>query len=527
MKETSSTGHSNHSPYKYTALKPNFDLSIVEKEVEPLAAIDQEADKHSEILGRLLEQVEPVDFQALAFEQVPTLRQRLEEAQPDSMEAERLQDELKKLKPKEKHYLVITVEQVLNLAKTKGWGLCKNLEFIYVYNGAYWTDVDKNAFQNFLGEAAEKMGVPTYDARLCFFRDKLFKQFLTAAYLPSPESDKNKVLINLANGTFEFTPNGTQKRPFDPSDFLTYQLPFKYDPEAKAPLFEKYLSRVLPDIERQKVLAEYMGYIFIKHGSAALKEEKALVLYGTGANGKSVFFEVVTALLGSQNVSNYSIQSLTEPQGYYRAKLANILLNYASEINGKLEASLFKQMVSGEPVEARLPYGQPFTMHQYAKMIFNCNELPKDVEHTNAYFRRFLIIPFDVTIPEHEQDKTLHTRIKESELSGVFNWVLDGLSRLLEQKGFSNCEAAKQAVEQYRTESDSVQMFLGERGYKPSIKDTITLAGLFTKYKDYCSDNGNIACSNINFSRRLKHSGYNIEKARDGRLVYIEKESCF
>lgn len=104
-------------------------------------------------------------------------------------------------------------------------------------------------------------------------------------------------------------------------------------------------------------------------------------------------------MLGIENVSSYSLQSITNDNGYFRAKLANKLVNYASEINGKLESSIFKQMVSGEPVESRLPYGQPFMLKEYAKFIFNCNELPKDVEHTTAYFRRFLIIPFDVTIP--------------------------------------------------------------------------------------------------------------------------------
>ena len=56
------------------------------------------------------------------------------------------------------------------------------------------------------------------------------------------------------------------------------------------------------------------------------------------------------------------MQSLTNDNGYYRAMIANKLVNYASEINGKLIASLFKQLVSGEPVEARLPYGRPFTL---------------------------------------------------------------------------------------------------------------------------------------------------------------------
>lgn len=98
-------------------------------------------------------------------------------------------------------------------------------------------------------------------------------------------------MINLQNGTFEISSQGTKLRPFDRSDFITYQLPFEFNPQAKAPLFEAYLNKVLPDKERQRALAEYLGYIFIKHGSNALKEEKALILYGTGANGKSVFLK--------------------------------------------------------------------------------------------------------------------------------------------------------------------------------------------------------------------------------------------
>ena len=165
--------------------------------------------------------------------------------------------------------------------------------------------------------------------------------------------------------------------------------------------------------------------------------------------------------------------------------MANKLVNYASEINGKLETGLFKALVSGEPVEARLPYGEPFILKQYAKLIFNCNELPKDVEHTNAYFRRFLIIPFDVTIPEQEQDKNLHTKIIKDELPGVFNWVLQGLNRLLKQGGFSECKAAQQAVEQYRIESDSVQMFLSEHEYKVSSTNETPLKYMFSEYRNY------------------------------------------
>jgi putative DNA primase/helicase len=481
------------------------------------------ATPHAEILHNLIEQFEPLDFELLVYPQVEKLREQLKHEEPGSDRAREIQSQLDKLKLNLKHYLVLSIENALLFAEKNHWGLCKNHDFIYLYNGTFWAEIDKETFQKFLGEAAEQMGVAKFSARFYQFREQLFKQFLSTAYLPTPESNKDTVLINLQNGTFEISPQGTKLKPFDSSDFITYQLPFEYNPQAEAPLFKAYLNRVLPDPERQRVLAEYLGFVFIKHGSNALKEEKALILYGTGANGKSVFFEIVSALLGPDNVSSYSLQSLTNDNGYFRAKLANKLVNYASEINGNMEAAIFKQMVSGEPVEARLPYGQPFILRQYAKLIFNCNELPKDVEHSNAYYRRFLIIPFDVTIPEHEQDKNLHIKIIEKELSGVFNWVLQGLSRLLEQKRFSDCEAAQQAIEQYKIESNSVQMFLNETEYKSSSSNYKLIKNLYPEYKAFCIEDGMTPFKKLNFIKQLRALGFIVDRVSHNQLaVFIE-----
>jgi len=453
---------------------------------------------HSDILHQLILQFEPLDFEEMA--------------NPHNAENFKLNN---------KHYTVLSIEEIIQIAESNRWGLCKNHNFIYLFNGTYWDELDKETFQKFLGMAAEKMGVPTFSARYYRFRKELYEQFLGTAYIEPKPLLANRVLINLKNGTFEISPTGTQLRAFDRSDFLTYQLPFEYNPQAKAPLFEAYLNQVLPDIERQKVLAEYLGFVFIKHGSNRLKEEKALILYGTGANGKSVFFEIVSALLGAKNTSNYSLQSLTNENGYFRAKLANKLVNYASEINGKLESATFKQLVSGEPVEARLPYGEPFTLRQYAKLIFNCNELPKDVEHTNAYFRRFLIIPFDVTIPPQDQDKQLHAKIIESELSGVFNWVLDGLNRLLEQKRFTDCEAVRKAVEQYKTQSDSVKLFIEEHNYKSNPSDFRLIKELYIEYRTFCIEDGFKPVNKSNFMKRLSGFGFLIERINIGNVAYL------
>lgn len=428
-----------------------------------------------------------------------------------------------KEKLKQKHYRITAVEEILTAARSNNWDICINNGFTYLYNGNYWPLLEGTDVEKFLGKAAHKLGIDKFDAADYEFQAKLHKQFLHDCTLTKPKPSTDITLINLLNGTYEIGLNKQGLRPPRREDFITYQLPFNYDPIATCPLFMQYLEVVQPDISRQHILAEFLAYLFIK--PAALKLEKALLLYGTGANGKSVFFEIVSAMLGGNiNMSNYSLQSLTNESGYQRAMLANKLVNYASEINGKLESATFKQLVSGEPVEARLPYGNPFMLADYAKLIFNCNELPKDVEHTNAYFRRFLIVPFDITVPPEKQDKELPKKIIESELSGVFNWVLQGLERLLRQKNFTYSVAVEQQLNQYKKQSDSMQLFLEDEGYKSDLEVTMQLKELFACYRIYCRDNGYFPASNKTFVDRLRAAGFETKRQNTGNIVFIKKD---
>ena len=456
---------------------------------------------HSQVMNNLLQQITRVDFRELA------------ELDTDKEEA----------KLRKEHYLVIAVEQVLEFAKRNQWGLCRRDAFFYTYNGAYWKPIDKDELKAFLRNAAERMGIDKFKARYVEFSKNLFDQFTETAYLPAPIQDRNSVKINLANGTFEISTESQFLRTPDATDFITHQLPFAYDPDETAPLFMQFLNRVQPDLDCQKLLAEYIGYVFVS--PAKLKLEKTLLLHGSGANGKSVFFEIITALLGMENVSNYSLQSLTEEKGYHRANLANKLVNYASEISGRLDANLFKQLVSGEPIEARLPYGQPFILRDYAKLIFNCNELPADVEHTPAYFRRFLIVPFGVAIPEAEQDKQLAAKIISAELSGVFNWVLEGLRRLLKQGRFTESEAVQLQIEAYKRQSDTVRVFLDDYDYQPDSEYNMSLKELFRDYKLFCLEDNYRPVNLRNFRKRLETYNLNIVRKTIGWVVFVVRAS--
>ena len=244
---------------------------------------------------------------------------------------------------------------------------------------------------------------------------------------------------------------------------------------------------------------------------------------------KAFFFDIVCALLGEENVSNFGLESLLDDKGQTRAKIADKLLNYVSELKSNIrngdDNNKLKTLFSGEPIEARLLYCDPFTIRDYAKFIFNCNELPKNTEQTNAYFRRFLIINFDQTIPENEQDKELSNKIVASELSGVFNWVLSGLERLLKQRNFSECTAVNEARRQYELDSDSVNQFICEHDYKASSTSYTLLKDLYNAYKGFCIEDGFRPVNKKNFTKRLEKMKFLLTRLNVGNIVYITKES--
>lgn len=459
-----------------------------------LTAIVNAAPTHDAILARLLADVQEVNFYKLNGDKPP----------------------------KQRDYVVLVIEEFLDLAAAKGWNLRYKDKQVYLYNNEYWKPLADDLLKHFLSQAAVKMGVPYNEAQHHRAQNELLQQFYATAYQPPRQKGKAETLINLLNGTFVINEQGQELRGFNAADELTHQLPFEYDPAADCPLFKAHMSKVLPDKEKQAVIQEFLGSIFIP--KEKMKLEKALVFYGTGANGKSVCVDVFRAMLGEENVSGFSINSLLGGNSYSLPMLQDKLINFAPEFAGSIEQpDRFKSLVTGEPLEARRIFREPFMMSNYARLAFNCNLLPKNAEQTDGFFRRFLIIEFDVTIPEHERDLGLAQKIIDAELAGVFNWMLGGLRRLLHKGKLSPCAAATKATNDYKTESDNVLAWLEDAGYTPGIDTSKPLKEMFDAYRIFCTDNGYRAVSNKNFSKRLQAAGFEIERKMIGLVVFLSK----
>jgi putative DNA primase/helicase len=426
--------------------------------------------------------------------------------------------------PKQKHYKVAIVHTIIETAKENNWHIIYDAGFFYIFDGAYWVALQDAEVKQLLKSASIKMGFTEIECRDANFVDRLFQQAVQDGFFVE-RNFKKQSIINLKNGSLVLNDSGVTLKPFDHRDFLTHQLDFDYNPEAVNQRFLDYLADVLPDADTRRTLQQVTGYLFIK----GLKMERVFFLFGEGANGKSVFFEILSGVIGTDNISNYSLESLTDDKGYHRAKIKDKIVNYGTDIKlTRIDAGMFKTLASGEPIEARLPYGDPFMMTDYAKLIFNVNKLDNaNIEHTHGFYRRLLIIPFNKTIPDEKQDKDLHKKILVDR-AGILNWIIKGAEQVIKNRTIEVSDECELTKSQFIKESDSVAMF--EAHMMETLRGSIyfsTVSESYNEYKTFCSDAGHKHPLGRNgFSKRMELLGFEKRKTETGWHLekhYFEK----
>lgn len=313
---------------------------------------------------------------------------------------------------------------------------------------------------------------------------------------------------------------------FSPKHMVINRIDYDYDATAKCPKWEKFLSEVLPSESVRKTLQQYLGLLFADR--SLYKLEKLLVLLGSGANGKSVVYEVITRLIGKGNTTSFDIGALVSG-GDKQKNLASIngkILNYCSDLGKKeLSGEVFKNLISGEPVQARQIYSESFIAYYIPILIANANELPVTQDHSDGYFRRFTIIPFDVKIPIEKRNLNLHMELVE-ELSGILNWVLDGFD-MVSANGYKvdEPESVRDIASEYKMNSNSILQFIKSESYYPypvykeHPVETISATGAYRRYKEYCYECSFGTFSLIKFSEKLKDEGFQKKRTGDG-IVY-------
>ena len=390
----------------------------------------------------------------------------------------------------------------------------KSEQRVIVYNGCFWEKIDQQMWQHYMNMFTQKVGIPESFCKDPVFMKKVWEQTaFTLFEWRNRFIPKDEVWLNMQNGTLVIRSDGSMPtlRDHCRDDMFFYALGYNYDPQAECPMWQAFLNRNVPEAGAQTELAEFIGYALTRKHFL----NKMLWMIGAGANGKSVVLEIIEALLGRDNVSNLSLSDLTD-NPTKRVGIEGKLLNISYETGKEVRADVMKLLSAGEPVTVKYLYEDPYTTRDYGQFAAAFNTLPK-AEITGAFFRRLIVMPFDVIIPEEEQDKELAEKLKKKELPGILNWVIRALQGLMQRKAFTRSEMCEKALEQYRMQSDSVRMFVHEM----CEKQEYTTSGdeLFSAYKRYCYDSNLTPLGKGNFYKRLDQHTHS--RKDSGRVVYF------
>lgn len=255
---------------------------------------------------------------------------------------------------------------------------------------------------------------------------------------------------------------------FSPDVVTTERLDYAYDPSALCPLWDSFLAEVLPDPQVRTRLIEFFALSYVDR--SRLSVEKFAIFRGSGANGKSVVFEVMKRVMGDDNVETMDPRQLTDEKmiPYVRG----LRLNFAPDVRKSSDFdSALKALSSGQEVTGRRIYGDAEKV-KCPPLVFSVNEMPLFRDTTEAFFRRVMLFTFPVTIPAERQDRSLASRICATELPGIFSALMRARSALIRRGGeFSPCPRMDAEVRELRNEavaeSNPVVACLAEMGYSP------------------------------------------------------------
>jgi putative DNA primase/helicase len=305
--------------------------------------------------------------------------------------------------------------------------------------------------------------------------------------------------INVANGILDL--GSRRLEPHDPAFLSPVQLGAAYDPDAECPAIDRFLADVL-DPELVPLVYELVGYLATPDNALQV----AVMLLGEGSNGKSTLLALLTRLLGPENVAAVALHRLDEDR-FSAAELEGKLANVFADLDARaLQASsIFKAITGGDAISGERKYHPAFRFTPFARLLYSANEPPPTPDSSHAFFRRWLILPFERRFTRDAVDRYILDRLAtDSEISGLLNRGLDALPTLLARGGFAATEKTTKAAEQFRTDSDSVAGFLGESYViDPDPAARIPRANLFQAYRFWCTENNRGALGKQRFNRRI------------------------
>lgn len=289
----------------------------------------------------------------------------------------------------------------------------------------------------------------------------------------------------------------------DPKYRVRSILPFDTVPkETEMPLFTRFLDWAF---EKDPLQIDLCQEIFgaVVFGVLTRMFHKAVLLRGTGGNGKSTLLDILSGMIPKEFISHVSPFQFKDEK--YRAELANKMLNICPELekSQRLPSASFKQIVDSSTLSARFIYGSPFEFPSTAAHIFSSNHILHIRDESAGMKRRWIMLMFENTISDSDKVHGLANTILETESPQIFNWALDGAARLCKNNKFTETRSHRKLLGDTFAEADIVHTFVKDddaikllvdepRGVTMERKKSyrVLRSGLWAKYRDWHEESG-------------------------------------
>lgn len=341
-----------------------------------------------------------------------------------------------------------------------------------------------------------------------------------------PELDRHPYALNCRSGTINLYTGELQKH--DPDQLLTVCAPTEYDPTMPTPVWQQFLDDVFPDDpELIAFLQRWVGMALI----GEIIEEKLLIAYGQGANGKSTLFNTITDILGPGYFGGMTADSLMnggDPYALAKLRGKRIVVAPESSAGQRLNDATLKTMTSVDTITARHPYGRPFDYTSTHSTILFTNHAPVISASDEGTWRRVILLPFEQSFL-NRKDPGMKGKLM-LEAPGILAWMVQG-AQLFQRDGLGSCKTVDDATAAYRSESDLLGSFVAERciAQTEDADLRVDMSELYEAWTDHCRGLGiNRAWTRPTLEKNLKERGLlklddmqKVRKQKSNGKVYV------
>lgn len=316
--------------------------------------------------------------------------------------------------------------------------------------------------------------------------------------------------IVLENGIYWWADDSLQQH--SPGLGATTKLPITYDRGAVPHSFLEWMDQVFPDdAELQRHVWEVIGYMLMTGNPF----QKAIVLHGSGGNGKGTLLRVLRAMLGRGNYSSVSMHQLVDDR-FATASLYGMVANISGDLSSKFlsDPQILKEITGGDSINASRKFGHSFEFVPYAVPLFANNEHFRTSDNSDGWRRRWLVVDFNQRV---DTGQPFDEQLLLDDIPGVFNLAMDGLRRLMQRGKFAPPAAAVEATERMHDAADPFMLWLDEdeNVFQGPDQDA-PCADVYRVYSGWCRRNGYSPMASGPFGLRLKQLGVTRTRPRDG-----------